>query len=301
MPSDVVLHPLQLLPAPFSLGHVERGVLGAVGAVDALHHRGDGLGVGAVVVGKLLLRPLRAVVGPHPIAVHQIDAARHIVVVLARGVGGTVGLHRLPHPRPQFPGPGRPARSPGVGFPACLGVGAQAFGQGAVDEVGVPGQSAEACGVGAEAVVVQSRQAAVVFVHGEPSHAVGGFAYAALHPGYHAEAPARERGVEEQRVAVVLHLLECRGELVGRHMVEVNHKRARIGPYAAVVASSLHHGLAYDAGAAAFHGRHVALDAFGRYVVATGRRLIVLAAQEAVALRGLAHVFAPHGGHYGLP
>ena len=76
----------------------EGGMFVGVSFIDALYDALHRSGMSGSIVGKLMECPIQAVVELDPITVHEIDATRYVVVVVAVGIGDPVRLHQLPHP-----------------------------------------------------------------------------------------------------------------------------------------------------------------------------------------------------------
>ena len=62
----------------------------------------------SVVILEVILRPLDTLRLRHPVAVHLIYAARHILVAIPLGICNTLSLNKLPHLVPDRRRFGRP-------------------------------------------------------------------------------------------------------------------------------------------------------------------------------------------------
>ena len=74
------------------------GMLVGMFLIDVAHYSLNGMGMSSGIVVKLLESPLDAVVNLDPISVHEIHAARHIVVMPSVSIHSPVGFHHLLHP-----------------------------------------------------------------------------------------------------------------------------------------------------------------------------------------------------------
>ena len=140
---DELLH---LAYARLAVGRVggEGGMFLTMILIYIAHHRLDGLGMPLGIVVELAESPRGAVVECYTIAVHEIDAARHVVVVASVGIHGTVGLHHPPHPLAEVGGLGRPSGTLAPASPLRVEreVHLDALCHGMVLSLGVPRQSA---------------------------------------------------------------------------------------------------------------------------------------------------------------
>ena len=95
MVGDVFFH---LLHRCLACAGRECGVVVAILCIDALHHVLQRPAVRGIVVVELLHSPFQAFLLGHAIAIHQVEAARDIVVVPPVDIFRPVGLHHFHHP-----------------------------------------------------------------------------------------------------------------------------------------------------------------------------------------------------------
>ena len=151
----------------------------------------------------------------------------------------------------------------------------------------IPCQSAHAGVRLALRVVVEVDEFLVVLVHRQPCRIVVLLAHLALHRGNDAQSAARDGGVADAGVLVSMDKLNGQSHLVGRHMVEVGHEGACVGPDIFLAPASLEHSLAHDTRARLLDASH---ECFVR-----------LGCCPPVHLRFLAEVVTTDGCHHRLP
>ena len=267
------------------------------------HHRLNRLGMTRGIVAKLVESPFGAVVDRHAIAVHEIDAARHIVVVPTVGIHGTVGLHHLPHPLAEVGSLGRTSGTLALAGP--LGVERMfhldTLGHGVILRLGIPCQSAQSCDIATLSVVVETCHALEILVHREPCRTVVSLRHLLVNTRNNPEPPSRYGSIDDERIGVGLHLGDGIGETVVRHMVEVGHHVAGVVADAGLVLAPFEFGLAHNGGAPRLLDLHLSLDAVGGFLVACCFCLFELAEQSPVLKSFLLEEVASQHLHHLLP
>ena len=299
---DVVFHFLYACLAVDG-GGGEGGVLVGMGLIDAAHHRLYLTGMFCGVVFKLLESPRRAVVESHAVAVHEVYAARDVVVVASVGVFGAVGFHHLHHLLSDVFGLWRPTGTLALARRLAVerDVDFYALCERLIDGLRVPCQSAQASDIAALGVVVKPRDALIVVVHREPRRAVVLLRHLVFHSSYDTDATARDGGVGHKGVGVGSHYAKDLLHTVGRHMVEIYHDISRIGSDARLVLAAFERDLAHHRRTLPLHLPHLFFDGVRRRSVSRLHGTVVLQEQSPVLEGVVFEEVAPQDLHHLLP
>ena len=110
----------------------------------------------------------------------------------------------------------------------------------------IPRQSAHTSVRYALGVIVEIDEILVVLIHRQPCRIIVFLGHLALHRGDNAQSAARDGGVANAGMLVVVDKADGLCHFVGRHMVEVGHESAGVGAYILFATPPFQNSLAYD-------------------------------------------------------